>query len=302
MAAHRWWRIDLLTGTQSVTGLLNLEMTDTIGGATVLGSGTATAQSDQGSPHVASAALAGSGTYWGSSGAAPQWWQYDFGLGNAFDIQQVSWGTSYGDGLTPNLATSWKLQYSDDGVTFTDVITFTPAAWEDGHKQYFFPSGNTNRFIWRLLCESGANSPIYAFSEVAMATSMGGSDEIGSGLATALTQQATSGNTSALAACDGNISTFWGSTGGSFTPWWQYDFGPGNNFNIVEVTITAGSGLQAYHPTSFKLQYSTDGSTFIDVQTFTPTTWVASTPQVFDVSGGGGGGAQKIGFPIFPMQ
>lgn len=285
MAAHRWWRINCLTGTMSVVALFGLTMTDTIGGATLLGSGTATAQTDQGGSHVPAAALLSSGTYWGSSAGAPQWWQYDFGSGNAFDIQQIVLGTAYGSGINVFMPTSWTLQFSDDGVSFTNVITFTPAPWVDGQPQYFFVSGNTNKFIWQVQCDAGTQGGLYALTEVAMATSMGGSDEIGSGLATASSQQATSGNTSALAAVDGNLSTFWGSNGGALPRWWQYDFGPGNDFNIVEVTITAGSGVTQYHPTQWTLRYSTDGVNFTDVQTFIPTTWVANTPQVFDVTG-----------------
>jgi len=82
----------------------------------------------------------------------------------------------------------------------------------------------------------------------------------------------------AAAAADGDPATFWSSANlGAGDPiYWGWDYGAGNNVNVVEVAITAASSdnyngnpgnLTA--PTSFNLQWSDDGLNWTIAQTFT---------------------------------
>lgn len=61
-------------------------------------------------------------------------------------------------------------------------------------------------------------------------------------------------------AFDGSISgNGWHSPGGS-GPWWlQYDFGAGNEKDIVEIALTGQAGNTNRTPSSFLFQYSDDG-------------------------------------------
>jgi hypothetical protein len=84
-------------------------------------------------------------------------------------------------------------------------------------------------------------------------------------------------------ACDGNTATAWAT---NVAPsWWQYDYGAGNEKDIVECAITNRGAVEGASPTSFDLSYSDDGVTFTVLQSFIAGTWHAGPDQqVFTVS------------------
>jgi hypothetical protein len=136
---HRWWRIAIASTTDnSYATLTNVVMSTTPGGTNLIGSGTASAQNDFGSPYVPSAAATTNlNDFWLSGGGIPVWWQYDFGT--PVDIWEVQISattfTTYNE--LPHQPNNWSLQYSDDGTTFTTLKAFFSGVWSVGSTQVF---------------------------------------------------------------------------------------------------------------------------------------------------------------------
>ena len=66
---------------------------------------------------------------------------------------------------------------------------------------------------------------------------------------------------------DNNVDTYWASsTSVSTNHWWACQYASGKN--IKSVSIIAFDGPPGYISTSYKLQYSVDGNTWVDKSTF----------------------------------
>jgi len=125
VAAHRYWRILPVTldGYGIATTIAVIQMRETVDGPnlSITGNGTASAQSSNAS-YPAANAFRGDvylpPTYdgWWSSPTGLNWIMWDFGDGAAYSINYLTlWsGSSY------PIPTSFKLQHSDDGTTWTD--------------------------------------------------------------------------------------------------------------------------------------------------------------------------------------
>lgn len=138
MAAHRYWRIQVIT-SGSYSSIGEIQLRDVIGGANRIGSGTPSANSAYSGTYPVTAAVDGNvATDWCSAGndTTPNWWQYDFGAGNAFDIVQVAiTATTSGDAsYTP---TDFALAYSDNGTSWTAFYRFTTGAWSAAQTRTF---------------------------------------------------------------------------------------------------------------------------------------------------------------------
>lgn len=110
--------------------------------------------------------------------------------------------------------------------------------------------------LGRSYDESGSRDTAVDF--IAMAESPGGANVISGG-----TASATAGTASNALADDG---TLWSVSIGSSETRWTYDFGVGNEKNIVEVRVKFGPAASAYK--YFDLQYSDDGSTWTTLKGF----------------------------------
>jgi len=109
--------------------------------------------------------------------------------------------------------------------------------------------------------------------EVKLSDSVSGTNRVGSGTASASSQY--SGSYIPSYACDGNLANYWSSTAADAPlAWWQYDFGAGNAWDIIEVVLTAPAGAgYVYAPTSFSLLWSDDGATWSNEWSFTTAAW-----------------------------
>jgi hypothetical protein len=105
---------------------------------------------------------------------------------------------------------------------------------------------------WRLYATAGNGDPNMGISEIQLRASLGGADETGSG-----TPAASSGT--AAAAFDNNNAVSLTTTSGAYPHWISYDFGAGNDKDIVEIAIICRSQIR-FAPTDFQLQYSDDNS------------------------------------------
>ncbi len=174
MAAHRYWRINIQSnflGTNA--SLQNVMMASSIGGGSLFGSGTASADSFSAGQEPAKA-IGSTSTNWGSSGAGHGWWEYDFGSGNAFDIAETK--ISPITGFLTRTPDQWSLLGSDDGTTFFAKQAFVATPWATSTPQTFDASYRTQSWDPLIVAPggtlSGANQVI-TFSSASWNTQVG---------------------------------------------------------------------------------------------------------------------------------
>lgn len=105
---------------------------------------------------------------------------------------------------------------------------------------------------WRLHATSGNGDPNMGVAEIEMRTSLGGADVTGTG--TAAASSGTAAN-----AFDNSNSTVWTTTSGAYPHWISYDFGAGNDKDIVEVAINTRTQIR-FSPIDWTLQWSDDNA------------------------------------------
>ena len=141
MAVHRYWRL-LAEHNElgSNYGFGEIEMRESIGGADVTGSGTASDSSHLDAGSTAANCFDNNLTNkWISNGKTyPQWVKYDFGSGSEKDIAQIQVqprpDTYYRE--TPN---HFYFQYSDDDSAWTTSITIE-TTWTSDYRSQRFPA------------------------------------------------------------------------------------------------------------------------------------------------------------------
>ena len=125
--------------------------------------------------------------------------------------------------------------------------------------------------FWRILIsQTQDNGAIKAAcAEMQMRTSVGGSNIATGGTATASSSLSASGDFSPSAAFDGNLSTQWAcATDAPLPQWLSYELSTAAE--VFEITLSSGDSLlrAARNPKDFKLQKSTNGTTWVDVKEF----------------------------------
>lgn len=116
---------------------------------------------------------------------------------------------------------------------------------------------------WRLSFARATS--VIRISELALRTSVGGANVATGGTASA---SHTFGGNSAANAFDGNATTFWNASSGLIAGepvWLAYDFGAGNDKDIVEYVVTVDSSAGTGIPEGGYLQYSDNGTTWVTV-------------------------------------
>ena len=105
-----------------------IELRETIGGADVTGSGTATASGDIGASYAAPYAVDNNATtMWncGTGGFTDLWWAYDFGINKIILEYTIQTRASYLD----DSPTSWEI-YGWNGTAYELIKSqTTPATW-----------------------------------------------------------------------------------------------------------------------------------------------------------------------------
>jgi hypothetical protein len=92
---------------------------------------------------------------------------------------------------------------------------------------------------WRLNITAGNGSAYVGVEEVGLRTNPGGLTVTGSGTASASESYVTLPPADAF---DLSNSTSWASNGSALPQWIKYDFGAGNDKDIVEVELVARAG------------------------------------------------------------
>lgn len=123
--AHEYWRvyIDDNNGDGSFTVMVGSEFRDS-GGVDLIGGGTALGSSNAGAGFLPDEAFLnwdGTNNYWStaSGSALPSWYGYQF----ATAVEVVSF-TMTGVRDAARMPRAFKMQYSDDGTTWTDTTSF----------------------------------------------------------------------------------------------------------------------------------------------------------------------------------
>lgn len=117
---------------------------------------------------------------------------------------------------------------------------------------------------WRL--ETGANpsSGFFAMAELAMRTTVGGSNALSGAT---LSASSTSGGFPLSNLTDGNTGTFWVSTNSGSVHSVTADFGSATEIRQIDITTRFDGNGKITMPSSLKVQVSTDGSTFVPLTT-----------------------------------
>lgn len=302
MADHRYWRIEiynLVSGSYYLYGgaLAEVEMRSSKGGSDLTGSGTPSASSEYSATYVASKAFDNDGdTLWCATDSVyPAWLKYDFGEGNAYDIEELVVtirGDDYWSGMEPyHLA----LSYSDDNLTWTMKYLWSFLSWTQGEAKTLNDTNDTDHYgdtgyrYWRLAYHANGGVDFsMAFSianEIEFRESVDGSDETGSGTPSAFYSNASYPIANAF---DNDYdSTLWSSyeepNKHHTERWIAYDFGSGVTKNIVEWLWKCGELIPNGSPNSYIMFCSNDGSTwkYAWAEFLAANSWSSSESKVF---------------------
>lgn len=137
---------------------------------------------------------------------------------------------------------------------------------------------------WRLYINSSAAGNYAAMAELEFAESSGGADLCSGGSAVYSSQYSPS--FLAANAFDDNDATSWATApgAGAADSYIGYSFAAAVDVGAFRITARPESGGEAQTPTSFKLQYSDDGSAWTDVESYTSTGWAVSETREFLVT------------------
>ncbi|GAA0849444.1 discoidin domain-containing protein [Streptosporangium amethystogenes subsp. fukuiense] len=226
----------------------------------------ATASSTENGGTPPAAAVDGdTGTRWSSAAGDSQWIQVD--LGASFGISRVvlNWEAAYGSG--------YKIQSSENGSTWTDLKTVTGGdggidTWDvTGSGRYVRMQGVTRATgygysLWEFQVFGGDSGP---------------AGQCGTGNA-ALNRPSTAsstenGGTPASAAFDGDNGTRWSSAAGD-PQWIQVDLGSTRTVCGIDLR------WEAAYASAFKLQGSTNGTTWTDLKSVTGATGGVQSHEV----------------------
>lgn len=121
---HRYWRLYITEFESQYVSIAKLALHGTVGGADLTGSGTGTGSSQYDGNYAPSYAfdnLANTCWHCANGASAPQWLQYDFGAGNAYNIPEIVITARDNQGNQGPKAFDW--QWSDDGSAWHTVFS-----------------------------------------------------------------------------------------------------------------------------------------------------------------------------------
>lgn len=237
MAAHRYWRI-YITASDGGTyvSLAEVELRSSIGGADLIGSGSVSASYSNPSYPVSNSIDNNASTFWTTyTQTPPQWWKYDFGEGNAYDIVEVAL-TPRGGAYYHESPRNFTIDYSDNGTDWTTARSFQSHYWPNTNQQLFLIQSD---FAPHDLTSDTSHSPfVVSYSSYASNPNRG------------------------FAAFDWNSWAWWAGTG-SGTDWLQLDLGSGNSkiLQMYEIVAFVDAGWNAtMMPNTWTLKGSNNGS------------------------------------------
>ncbi len=260
----------LWTATAVAAALLAVPSTPAFADTLLSQGKTATASSTENAGTPASAAVDGdAGTRWSSANTDAQWLQVDLGASTSVNKVVLNWEAAYASG--------YKVQLSTNGTTWTDLKTVTGG---DGGIDTWDVTG-TGRYV-RMQGVTRATGYGYSLWEFQVFGPDGGPGPGGPcGTTNAALNKTYSASSiqgaglPASAAFDGNNGTRWASLA-SDPQWVQVDLGSAQTLCKIDLR------WEAAYASAFKLQGSTNGTTWTDLKTVTGAT---GGVQSHDVTG-----------------
>jgi len=129
---RRYWRIYVTATTDNYVSFQEIELRNVASGSDLTGSGTASASFSESGNTPNKAVDNNSSTFWGSyNHTVPQWWAYDFGAGNLYDILEIAI-TARTPSYYGEAGTDFLWQYSDDGINWFTRKSITGLSWSAG--------------------------------------------------------------------------------------------------------------------------------------------------------------------------
>lgn len=130
---HLYWRVNILTSAFGGNcGFAEISMAATVGGSNELSGGTPTAIGADSGFEADKALDGNTSTSWNFA-SSTGWWRYQFA--SPAQVLEVKI-TARLDAPTTS-PTTWNLEWSDDGSTWTSAKSFTAATWTTGATQTF---------------------------------------------------------------------------------------------------------------------------------------------------------------------
>jgi hypothetical protein len=293
MAAHRHWQIYVTSpnGGGNDFGLSELEFMESVGGADVTGSGTASGTG--GVPADAFDNNTGTEFQSFTFGGGARELSYDFGSGNDKDILEVAITAL----ATPsNEPLDFEIRHSDDGTSWTSIKAYTgESGWTSLQRRTFGTSAITavNEVItesiesrmglgsvgdtvskygghryFKIVVTQSETPTLVQLASLGVAETAGGpyNFEMEGYTATASSESA------GFEAPNAFTSVSWASLGGNAMPQeWVLDFGVGDERDIKEITLNEAGTSNS--PEAFSLHYSDDNVTWSQTGEFT-TEWL----------------------------
>jgi hypothetical protein len=287
MGAHRYWRMNLIAPNfaGNAFSFAELQLWDSGGtlraGSTAGNPGTPSATETYSTQYPSNAFDNNTATQWGGNNLTlPQYFEYDFGVGVAWDITKVVIISN--NNQANQTPVTWNWQYSDDNSTWYDYFYVLGSdSWGlTETRTYIRGTGAGAYRRWRLnLFTVGSTGNAFSFSELGFCTTAGGANAAIGGVAAA-TQ--TSGSNSPANAFDGNTATEWSSTNTTLPQVFTYDMGSGFTLNVAEVYITSNNNNAKQAPITFNVDYCSDGVTWTTLYSVsTPDTWTTVETRRF---------------------
>lgn len=135
---------------------------------------------------------------------------------------------------------------------------------------------------WRIyITANTSGGPHLDISEIQMRTAIGGADVTGSGTASASSELSPF---FAANAFDNNTATTWYTPAVNIPAWVKYDFGAGNDKDIIQVALTCWAAGEMAR--DFEVQYSDDNSTWTGAMFLSNEVgWSANETRLYSTSG-----------------
>lgn len=271
---HRYWRVYITMGTYGSTsycGFSEIELRESLGGADVTGSGTASANSTELGNVAANAVDNNTSTQWYANSVMPCWWKYDFGAGNAKSIVEMAIDPA----AIPYCPRDFQLQYSDDDSAWTTAFTVQNYTDWDATTNVFNADKRYDNAaageVWQVRMTAHGGSFTVALREIEMMLVSGGSDQCSGGYAFASSMN--SYGQGAAGAFDNTINYWWANENNEFgggSAWVGYRFPSATTVGVVALT----SETAVYAPTAFTIE-RWNGSSWDVKYTASGITWTS---------------------------
>lgn len=287
---HTYWRVSIPSvNTGVLCALTDVQFRATAGGAdqvpVLTGSSASVLFSSDNIGNEAWRAFDSNlATNNGWAGNAPPPTQYiGYQFASAVAVEELVIQT-YGDARW--IPTEIRLDYSDNGTTWTTKTVFTGLSLSSGTVYTFStPTVATAHSYWRIFCyDNNGSGSFTMLNEVQFRATSGGADQVPaltsdtSGPGTAICSSSAGAGNEAYKVFDNTFGTDWAAP--TLTNSWV-GFHFTSLVSVMEVALSSGSDFDVRYAKNMSLDYSDDGVTWTTQKTFPPqTTWGVNETRV----------------------